>query len=57
LFEDGKFVNKKTGCINTQPVRTALRIQNIFYESILLLGGGLESNETRSITIEMKKMV
>jgi len=48
---------KKTGCINTQPVRTALRIQNIFYESTLLLGGGLESNETRSITIEMKKMV
>jgi hypothetical protein len=28
-----------------------------FYESILLDGGGLESNDTRSITIEMKKMV
>jgi len=42
----------------TQPVRTALRIQINFYQSTLLEGGGgLERKETRSITMAIKKIV
>lgn len=51
--------DKKNRLYQTQPVRTALLIQNIYdsTESILPEGGGLESKETRSITIAIKKMV
>jgi hypothetical protein len=43
FYGSGIFLNKKTGCIYKQPVRTALRIQKNFKSQCFLLVLGLKA--------------